>query len=784
EAAYPRLLSYVRSIFYRAYGAQDGDVDQVGGARRDQGDQTEERRAVALLGSFFSLPPHPDFPLPPLPPAALREEISGIILTLLKARVETGSYVLLVEDLHWVDASTGELLRRILSDPSFTGRIFFLLTTRTGEDPPWLSSLPDIRTIRLSPLAEADSRSLVRALTRDALLSEAEASRILKTADGVPLFLEELTREALDRGALSPSSGSVSVPATLGEVLASRLDRLASARPILQRAALYGRTVPLDLLRALSPEPPDLFEALLDRAVLSGLIRRETDLSGEVATFRHALIQVAARDSLPKPARTALHAKIAETLRDRFSDRAAATPAIVAKHFEEAEEIDQALDWYEKAARLTYLKGAFPETEHLLCKALELLSRCPSSSETRNREIQLLTFHGTLLTQLYGYGIPLATQVFRKALSLIEPGVAVSEETFYALWGYFETLYGTTNLREIRRVADSLVDLARRSDSADLQCVAHFGDGNVAFWEGRFSDSLSLLDRSLALNGQHSGQEGRSTARESALTGLFPYRLWSLWFCGRYRSAATLLQSIMNQDDTSTLSFKKGYILTCSIVLLRYFRLPARIISAADRLSESIQDLKTEGWSASEQGFRGWAMVKMGDPKGLSLILRGLRLCRKYHRIAEVKYLSLLSEAYLFLGDSRRSRGVADSALRFSEKSGTHYFDAELWRLKGEAELMEGKKEEARNCFERSLDIARRQGARALELRAATSLGNLLMEEGEREKALDLFSGLSDLLDGPESDPALPDIVEARATRERLTSSQDLKITKPDLARG
>ncbi|MHB8369756.1 MAG: tetratricopeptide repeat protein [Leptospirales bacterium] len=227
----------------------------------------------------------------------------------------------------------------------------------------------------------------------------------------------------------------------------------------------------------------------------------------------------------------------------------------------------------------------------------------------------------------------------------------------------------------------------------------------------------------------------------------------------------------MVQDDSSTLSFKTGYLLTFSINLLRYFRLPAQIVPTVDRLLDSIQSLKTEGWSTAEQGFRGWAMVKMGDPAGLSLILRGLRLCRKYHRIAEVKYLSLLSEAYLFLGDSRRSRGMADSALRFSEKSGTHFFDAELWRLKGEAALLEKKREEARECFGKAIGISRSQGARALELRAATSLGNILLEECEREKALDLFSGLSDLLDGPEADPALPDIREALELRGTLRQS-------------
>jgi len=749
EAAYARLVSYVRSI---GHGGRD-----------------EERTAVALLGSFFSLPPHPDFPLPPLSAAALREEISGIILTLLRARAETGSYVLLVEDLHWVDASTGDLLRRILSDPFFTGRIFFLLTTRTGEAPPWLTSLPDVRTIRLSPLAEADSRSLIRALSPKTLLSDAEASRIVETADGVPLFIEELTREAVERRSLPPSTGTLSVPATLGEVLASRLDRLASARPILQRAALYGRTVPLDLLRALSPEPPDLFEALLDRAVLSGLVRRETDLSGEIATFRHALIEVAARESLPKPARRALHAKIAETLRDRFPDRADANPEIAAFHFEGAEEWGEAVSWYEKAAHRTFIKGAFLETEHLLRKALEILPRCPPSTESRTGEIRILTAQGMLLIELYGHGSPMATQVFRKALSLIEPGVAVSEDTFYALYGYFETLFGKTDLREIRRVADSLVELARRSGSADLQSVAFFCDGNVAFWEGRFSDSLSLLDRSLALKERHGGQEGRSTARESALAGLLPYRLWGLWFCGRYRSAATLLQSIMKPEDSSPPSFKGGYILTISIVLLRYFRLPARIISAADRLSESIQSLKAEAFSSTEEGFRGWAMVLEGNPAGISLILRGLRLSRKYHRIAEIKYLSMLSEAYLSLGDSRRSRGVADSALRFSEKSGAHFFDAELWRMRGEAALLEGKREEARECFGRAMEISRSQGARALELRAVTSMGKILVADGERKKALELMSGVVDLIEGPESAPSLPDIREALELKKRLS---------------
>ncbi|MGC8501380.1 MAG: hypothetical protein ACP5OS_09500, partial [Leptospirillia bacterium] len=382
---------------------------------------------------------------------------------------------------------------------------------------------------------------------------------------------------------------------------------------------------------------------------------------GELFAFRHALIQISARDSLPKPARTALHAKIAETLRDRFPDRAEANPEIVASHFEGAEEIEEALDWYEKAARLTYLKGAFLETEHLLRKALELLPRCPPSSGSSKREIQLLISQGMLLIELYGHGSPLVAQTFQKALSLINAESDVTEEAFYALYGYFETLNGRTDLRELRRVSDSLVKLARRSGSADLQSIALFSDAHVAFWEGRFSASLSLLERIIALNEGIGGQEDRSTTRETILAEVHPYRLWLLWFFGQYRPAATLLQALSLQDNSSTPSFKTGFLLTFSIVLLRYLGLPDRVLEVADDLLATIREMKVEGWSGSERAFRGWAMVRKGDPAGISLILRGLRLSRKYHRIAEIKYLSLLSEAYLFLGDSRRSRGVADS---------------------------------------------------------------------------------------------------------------------------
>ncbi len=744
ETAYARLLSYVRSFSLQ-----------------------EEKTAVALLGRFFSLPPHPDFPLPDLSSSALREETSKILFSLLRVRSGKRRLLFLVEDLHWADASTGDLLRRILSDSFFTEKVVFLLTTRTGEDPPWLSSIAGAKTIRLSSLTEEDSRRMIRSLCAAAPLSDGEISRILAAADGVPLFLEELTRERVEQRE-GPSPGhSPTVPTTLSEVLASRLDRLGDARRLLHRAAVYGRTVPLDLLRALSPEPPEVFDALLDRAVRSELVRTEADPSGELFGFRHALIAEAALRSLPGPARMLLHRKIGETLRDLFPARASLTPELVAQHFEGAEDWPLALEWYEKAGETAFSKSFLSETELLLRSAIRILPRCAPSPGVRTAEIRLRLLLGKVLLDLYGMGVPEAGEIFRKALSLVESGTTVSEEAFYALYCCWESLYGGVDLRESRRAADSLLLMAGNSGNANLRIASLYADGSTAFYEGRFVRSKASVEECIALSETSGGDTGTIVWGEGIVQNAIDYRIWNLWYSGRYRSARGALDSRLS--NASEILQKKGHILTFAAMMFRYFRFPDRVLAVVDLLLDFLRSANTEIWSCSELGFRGWAIVRQGDPAGIPMILRSVFLSRRCHNIARVQYLALLSDACLALGRIREARGVADSALRFSKKTGTFFFDAELWRLKGETALPEGRREEARKCFGTALEIGRRQGARALELRAATSLGRLLGDAGKRKEALALFFGLSELLDGPEADPSLPDVREALEIRTQLS---------------
>ncbi|MGC8501391.1 MAG: hypothetical protein ACP5OS_09560, partial [Leptospirillia bacterium] len=228
----------------------------------------------------------------------------------------------------------------------------------------------------------------------------------------------------------------------------------------------------------------------------------------------------------------------------------------------EAGEFGIALSWFEKAARHAYANGALSESESFTREALENLSRTAPSLDTKNVKIRLLILKGSILVDLYGYGNPLATAAFREATSLFEKGSILTEEAFYALHGFFETLYGGTDLRELRRVSDSLLEMARDRKSADFPIVSLWTEGSTDFWEGRFGRSLDAFDRCLSLG--ESAELSRdlwSENRNGVLVQARSYRLWSLWFLGRYRSAGRDLESALNWAADPQNMKKIGHLL-------------------------------------------------------------------------------------------------------------------------------------------------------------------------------------------------------------------------------
>lgn len=749
--AYTRLLRFLRSLELK-----------------------DPEKSVPLLAPLLSLAPHSDFPGSPSPNSEKKEEIEELFCLALRRRIAADS-ILIVEDFHWSDDSTQTLLRRFLEERRWSGKGLVVLTCRSGELPPWGATLERTQKIELTPLSDRHGRKLVESLAREGRLPLEIIERIVQNSDGVPLFLEEMTRILTEGTAAVRDplpNGRPRIPTTLSEVLFDRLNRLPpEIRLLLQKASVIGRSVPLDLFRMVSGEPIPRLERLLAEAGRSGLILHISGQSGDSFEFRHSLIQETAYQSMIRQERQALHGHVAKILEDHFSKRAQALPGVVALHWTAAESFPQAVKWSEKAARVCLSGGSYSEAEHHARRALSLCDRVLEPQKTSHIRIRLLVLLGNILVERFGYGSKEARCVFHQAASLCSPEEKIPGNLFPALLGLWHSSLGGDDLEQSRKLSETLGRIADRSGSIANHAVSFYASGCVLFWKGDFPRSMDRLNacrdaytRARLGGGEWSGE----ISFEEVLSMALSYRPWVLWFLGRYVSARRELELVLDQARVEEGRQKRGLLLSFACIGFRYLKLPDRVLEVAEELERHVRLTRAEGWAPVAQAFRGWALAIKGDSQGISLILRSLPLWRRAHRMVESSYLSLLAEAYLSLGDSNRALGVADSALRFSRKSGTGFYDAELWRIRGESILLRGDQEEARRCYNLSLEIGRRQGARALKLRTATSLGRLLLNQKKNDEAILTISSLGDLLFGSEADLSLPDLRDASEIRRRL----------------
>ena len=748
--AYTRLLRFLRSL-----------------------DLKDPEKSVALLAPLLSLAPHPDFPPLPSPNTEKKEEIEELFCRVLRRRIAAES-LLIVEDFHWSDHSTQTLLKRFLEDRRWSGEGLVVLTCRSGELPSWGTTLERTQNIELLPLSDRHGRKLVESLAHEGRLPPEVIERIVKNSDGVPLFLEEMTR-ILTEGAAAQEplpEGRPRIPTTLSEVLFDRLNRLSpEIRILLQKASVIGRSVPLDLFRRVSGEPIPRLERLLAEARQSGLILHISGQSEDSFEFRHSLIQETAYQSMIRQERQALHGHVAKVLEDHFSKRARALPGVVALHWTAAENYPQAVEWSEKAARACLSGGSYSEAEHHARRALSLCDRILEPQKTSHIRIRLLVLLGNILVERFGYGSKEARCVFHQAASLCSPEGQIPGNLFPALLGLWHSSLGGDDLEQSRKLSETLGRIADRSGSIANHAVSLYASGCVLFWKGDFPRSMDRLNacRDAYTRARLGGKEwSGEISFEEVLSMALSYRPWVLWFLGRYVSARRELELVLDQARVEEGRQKRGLLLSFACTGFRYLRLPDRVLEVAEELERHVRLTRAEGWEPVAQAFRGWALAIKGDPQGIPLILRSLPLWRRAHRMVESSYLSLLADAYLSLGDSNRARGVADSALSFSRKSGTGFYDAELWRIRGESFLLGDDPEEARRCYTLSLEIGRRQGARALKLRTATSLGRLLLNQQKNDEAVLTISSLGDLLFGSEADLSLPDLRDASEMRRRL----------------
>jgi predicted ATPase len=690
-----------------------------------------------------------------LSPQALKRGIFETLLQMCLQGSQRRPLIFEIEDFHWIDAISeaflASLVERLADVP-----ILLLVTYRPEHVPAWMNKSYTTQ-LALTRLAPQESRQLVNSMPRGVALPDDLVQLVLAQANGNPLFLEEFSRALLEDEGHTP----LQVPDTVQAVLAARMDRLPCAtRRLLQMAAVIGTEVPLSLLQTLASLPEsDVLPQLkhLQDAEFLYEARLHPEL---VYTFKHALTQDVAYQSLPSPIRQQVHQQVAQTLVTQGLDTGVIPPERVAYHYSEAGYYTEAVPYWQQAGRRAYERSANLEAIGHLTQGLQVLARLPETPAHQHQELLLQTTLGAVYTAAKGYAAPEVEQAYARAHTLCQQAgdmrqlfpILVGLWNFYFVRGASQTAY---------QLGEHLLSTATQAQDPVRQLRAHAALGEIHFHTGQLQQAQTHLQQGISL---YTSPTQRSYAVQTPTVACLAYAAWTAWHRGYAEQALQLCQ------EAVTLARQLSHPLSLAIALhftgtVYQFRREPQ--AAQELVAEATQLAREQGfpfWEASGMIVWGWTRAMQGEETaGIAQIQQGLMAFRATG--AEIQlpsWLALLAEAYHQAAQPDAGLEVVEEALAMAHKTGERYYEAELYRLQGElhrqARPADLGTQEA--CFQKALTLARSQQARFWELRAAISLSRLWQRQGKSRAARQLLTALYDsFTEGFET----ADLQEARA---------------------
>lgn len=716
--------------------------------QRKQFPDTDQEEIIPLLAEVLSVPLVPPYRKPDMSSRAQRERIMEVLVDQLVSLAAQKPVLLVVEDLHWADPTTVELLSRVLAD-SRPASIFVLLTARPEFRSPWPESAVPVHP--LSPLGDSDVTALVGSLGLD--LPEATTRHIVEHADGVPLFVEELARAFPLTGESRPTA----IPSTLHDLLAARLDNLGEAKVIAQLASAIGREFPMALLRELTP--------LDDRTLTASLIQlRDAGLlAGSVETgfqFRHALFQDAAYQSQARSDRKTVHKHIAETLQSRFPEVAATRPEVLARHWSAGGEAETAIGYWIKAGRLANLHCANKEAISHFTSGLALIEILSNEQRRIELEFDLQVGLGAAEFVVEGYASPNGAAAYARAVELGEM-LRGNPDLFSALWGLWACTSSRADYDESLALTQRLLEMAQRSkDPIKLQ-QGHFAVGNIRFWRGELSEARHHLESAMALYLPEHHEPMVTDFGENAYATSAGYLSWTLCFLGFPDQAREARRKALEEARRIDHPFTLGYVPTFATTLSHMLRDPGETLTYAE---ETITLADRHGfplWKIGAAVNQGWALARQDLPEGLECIHRCVDAVNALMYGIRLIFLETLADTLCHLKEFDEALAVIKEARAVVEKLGDRHVEAELHRNEGNCLLggLHPDEAAAEVCFQRALSVARGQQARLLELRAATDLAGLWRDQDRSKEARQL---LAEVYDGFTEGFDTADLREAR----------------------
>lgn len=696
---------------------------------------------LPLFAALLSAPLDEGYEPLSLSPERQKELTLQALVHLVLAMAAQSPVVLALENLHWADPTTIELMTLLIRElgetrrgrPESRPKLYIVLTTRPELIPPW--SGEGIAFLPLPRLAPAEVQAMVGASLAGDELPAAVVEEVMQRAEGVPLFVEEITRVVLEstrKSGAVPDPSRLAIPGSVRDLLTARLDGVApGARETAQLAAVLGREFRCELLQAASPKDAAFVRQDLAELGRAGLVVQRRVGSTESYAFRHALLRDAAYEAMTRSKRQGLHVRVAHVLADTFPDVERNRPEILALHFEQGGEAARAVDYWSRAGNNSYRRAAYAEAMTQVERALSLVASLQRTPENLRREVEALVAQGTTLLATRGWAVPEVEQTFARALNLCgELGGAPPFMVLYGVWGVRITRSDRAGIEEL------LPHLQALSVQGGDPQFAQFGPsslGVAAFWRGDFVNADRYLEQALRPYRENSRGD---LAYDGGLYTM-AFRFVTLWALGHPDRAEALRVEAFGIAGKRRDPYSLALVLAFGAILARERGDLALARDWAEQTMAIATEQRLFAWWAPGAVHYGHAKVVEGDVDGgLALIRQGLERYRMLGVMCSYAfYLPYFASACLEAGRPGEAQAVIEEGLDLSRTLMARCYESELLRLRGELLRQQGQVETAEGSFRQALAMAERDGARSYALRTALGLGCLLRDSGREAEA-------------------------------------------------
>ncbi|CAN5301249.1 adenylate/guanylate cyclase domain-containing protein [soil metagenome] len=679
---------------------------------------------VALFASILGLTP--PTPLPPdLLPERQRELTVEAVAGWLWSIAARTPILLVVEDLHWIDPSTLELLERIV-DEAATRPVLVLLTARPPFRPTWGEG-PHIAHFPVGRLSASQSEALAGQVAGKAVMSWSLVKAIAERADGIPLFVEELMRMVLESDP-DAAPESMEIPRTLSDLLMARLDRVGTAKEVAQLAAMLGREFTYEMLQAIAPIGGEALQWELEVLVQAGLLFQYGEPPHGWYLFKHALVQESAYQSLLRTTRERYHRRIAEALATRFPEIAEDEPELLAHHHAAAGDMSKAVAVWLKAGQKSIEGSSYADAIGHLIRARDVNGRIPADSPGRTeQELTILSLLGPATMVIRGWAAPETEEIYRQALTISRES-GTSTQLGQSLYGLCALHFVRGEHRRARELAGELIALGENRADDGLMVEGHVVAEATRFWSGDLTVALAHFAQVRALY-DVDRHRGHLTlyGRDPLVSGLTHAGL-ATWTIGDPDEALDLMHEALGLAHRLSHPPSQAWALG----LLALLHLQRREVEEARRRADEVVALASDRqrfafWFAWGSFVRGWAQASGGDvTAGIEQMRRALDDYRAIGgRVGRPYFEALLAQQVGRARAEGEPITILDQAIADSEQMGELWYAAELHRIQGELAAARNDPETAERCYERALDLSRKQGARSLESRAVASLTKL-----------------------------------------------------------